>query len=104
MMNVERFVLGLAVEMRGVLETIGRQDRDLEKQARRALTSVVLNGREGAQQMGGTGRARFDSAMGSADEVKGVLMVAAALGYIEARPKLVDGFDRAARTYCKLRK
>ena len=102
-MNVERFVLGLAVEMRGVLEEIGRHDRDLEKQARRALTSVVLNGREGAQQRGGTGRARFDSAMGSADEVKGVLLVAEALGYIEGRPRLVDGFDRVARTYFKLR-
>ena len=97
MMNVERFVLGLAVEMRGVLEEIGRHDRDLER------TSVVLNGREGAQQKGGTGRARFDSAMGSADEVKGVLLVAEALGYIEARPRLVDGFDRVARTYFRLR-
>ena len=97
MMNVERFVLGLAVEMRGVLEEIGRHDRDLER------TSVVLNGREGARQLRGSRRARFDTAMGSADEVKGVLLVAEALGYIEARPRLVDGFDRVARTYFRLR-
>lgn len=87
-----------------MLEAIGRHDRDLERQARRACTSVVLNAREGDKQKAGKGRSRFEDAMGSADEVKGSLMAAAAHGYVDEEPALVDGWDRIARTLNKLRR
>ncbi len=65
-LKIDGFVLELAGEMRGVLTEIGRHDRDLERQARAALTSIVLNGREGARQLRGSRRARRRSTRGSA--------------------------------------
>ena len=97
-------VLGLVRRMRPVLEAIGKHDRDLERQTRKALASVALNGREGDKQSRGRGRSRFEDAMGSANEVKACLEFAAALDYIDDEVELVDGFDRVARVFNKLRR
>jgi four helix bundle protein len=97
-------VVALVRRMRPVLESIGKHDRDLERQTRRALSSVALNGREGDKQSRGRGRLRFEDAMGSANEVKACLEVADALGYVEGQRELVDAFDRVARVFNKLRR
>ncbi len=96
-------VVELVRRTRGVVEGIGKHDKDLERQVRRAMASVALNGREGDKQAGGKGRQRFEDAMGSADEVKGCLEVAAALGYVGEDAGLVDAWERVARVFCKLR-
>jgi four helix bundle protein len=96
-------VIELVRQTRGTVEAIGKHDKDLERQVRRAMTSVVLNGREGERQGRGKGRQRFEDAMGSADEVKGGLEVAEALGYVEVQAELVAGWTRVARVFWKLR-
>ncbi len=96
-------VVALVQQTRAVVEAIGKHDKDLERQLRRAMTSVVLNGREGDRQGRGKGRQRFEDAMGSADEVKGGLEVAEALGYVGGGEGLVDAWERVARVFCKLR-
>ena len=95
-------VIDAVKQMRGVLDTVAKHDADLARQLRRALTSVPLNIAEGQQLRGGNARMRFQSAMGSADEVRACIEVAAALGFIEEQPRMVDAFDRIARTLFKL--
>ena len=95
-------VLQLTREMRGVLGSIGKHDADLARQTRRALTSIALNLAEGSFQRAGNQRLRFQTAMGSADEVRACLEVSAALGYVDEQPVLADSFDRVARTLFKL--
>jgi four helix bundle protein len=96
-------VIELVRRTRAVVEAIGKHDKDLERQVRRAMISVVLNGREGERQGRGKGRQRFEDAMGSADEVRGGLEVAEALGYVEVEAEIVAGWTRVARVFWKLR-
>ena len=99
---IYRDVLQLTREMRGVLGSIGKHDADLARQARRALTSIALNVAEGDYQRAGNQRLGFQTAMGSADEVRACLEISAALDYIEDQPALIDAFDRVARTLFNL--
>ena len=69
--------------MRPVLARIESKDRDLGRQLRRAVTSIVLNIGEGMGSSGGTRRERYRNALGSARETRAGLDVAAALGYAE---------------------
>ena len=85
-----------------MLATVARHDADLARQTRRALTSIALNLAEGQYQRAGHARMRYQTAMGSADEVRGCLEISAALDYIEEQAALVDAFDRVARTLFKL--
>ena len=102
-LRIQGEVIELVRRTRGTVEAIGRHDKDLERQVRRAMTSVVLNGREGERQGRGKGRQRFEDAMGSADEVKGGLEVAEALGYVEVEAEIVAEWTRVARVFWKLR-
>ena len=95
-------VLQLARDMRGVVNSIGKQDPDLARQTRRALTSIALNTAEGDYQRAGNQRLRFQIAMGSADEVRACLEISTALDYIADQPELIDAFDRVARTLFNL--
>ena len=88
--------------MRKTLIEIHRHDADLGKQTRRALTSIPLNIAEGEHRSDGHGRARFATAMGSANEVRACLEVAEAMGYIEEHATQRDTFDRIARTLFRL--
>ena len=89
-------------ELRPTLAKILKRDRNLEDQLRRALTSVALNIAEGEWRRNGNARARFDTAMGSANEAARCLRTADALGYIELDAKQLDTLDRIARTLNKL--
>ena len=71
-------------ELRGVLATIKKHDRDLEKQGRRAATSIALNLKEGNRRQGKDRTYHFTVAAGSADEVLGVLDVSEAFGYVQS--------------------
>ena len=102
-LRIQGEVIELVRRTRAAVEAIGKHDKDLERQVRRAMTSVVLNGREGERQGRGKGRQRFEDAMGSADEVKGGLEVAEALGYVEVEAEIVAEWTRVARVFWKLR-
>ena len=94
--------LQLTREMRDVVTKIAQSDADLGKQLRRALTSVPLNIAEGEWRRNGNARARFETAMGSANEVRAILETADAMGYVAADARQVDVLDRIARTLHKL--
>src|SRR5512139_600319 len=87
-----------------IASRIEARDRDLARQLRRAASSVALNIAEGERQRAGNRRARFETAIGSANECIACLDVARALGYVAKNETLVttqDGFDRVARTLTK---
>ena len=82
-----------------VLPRIARRDRDLARQLRRAVASVVLNLAEGAHSDAGNRRARFASAAGSAKETQSALLIAEAWNYTRS-PELLALADRlVALTY-----
>ena len=94
--------LQLVRDMRENVTKITQHDADLGKQLRRALTSVPLNIAEGEWRRNGNARARFETAMGSANEVRAILETADAMGYVVADARQVDVLDRIARTLHKL--
>jgi four helix bundle protein len=87
---------------RRTVETIRRHDRSLGDQLRRSLTSIGLNLGEGNASRDGHRRARFDDALGSTQESRVALRIAAAWQYVDG--ETVRGFDAeldsiAARIY-----
>jgi len=89
-------------EMGPTLSQIAQHDGDLHRQIKRALSSIALNIAESAWRRNGNARLRFETAMGSANEVHMCLRTADALGYIEADGKQLDTLDRIARSLHKL--
>ena len=73
----------MATALRPGLGQIGRRDRDLEDQLRRAASSVVLNLAEGARRSGKDRLHFFRIAAGSAAEVRSGLGLARAWGYVD---------------------
>ena len=101
-LNIYRDALLLVRDMRETVTKIAHHDADLGKQLRRALTSVPLNIAEGEWRRNGNARARLETAMGSANEVRAILETADAMGYVNADARQVDALDRIARTLHKL--
>jgi len=64
-----------------VLE-VRKHDRDLASQLTRSASSIAANLAEGQGSTGGTQRARYENALGSARETRAHLRTAAAWGYI----------------------
>jgi four helix bundle protein len=85
MLRIYGVMLQVAREMKPLIGRIEGKDRDLARQMRRAVTSVVLNLGEGMGSSGGTRRERYRNALGSARETRAALDVAEALGYVELR-------------------
>ena len=83
MLRIYNVMIRVVREMRPVLVRIEGKDRDLARQMRRALASMVLNTGEGSGSSGGTRRERYRNALGSARETQAGLDVAVALGYVE---------------------
>jgi four helix bundle protein len=83
---------------------IARQDPDLSKQIRRAVSSVGLNAGEGLYARGGNRTVRLESAMASGREVIMGLRIAGAAGYLDRRDveREVDTVDRIVATLYKL--
>ena len=81
---VQNRALQAASELRAVLPTVKKRDRELFLQVQRAMNSVVLNLAEAEGNDPGTAKARFASACGSAKEVRAGLQLAVAYGYVES--------------------
>ena len=97
-MRFEALELSLDVirSLRGVLPRIQRQDRDLARQIRRAVSSVALNLGEGNRRQGGDRKHLWRIAAGSAEEVRTALRVAEAWGFVSGRTisRALERIDR----------
>ena len=82
--------------LRGAVETIGRKDRALDQQLRKALSSVPMNLGEGRQRTGRDRLHLYRIASGSADEVCVALRVAEAWGYVD-RDDVAQGLEMLDR-------
>ncbi len=103
MLRIQPVCIELVREIRPLAERIEKYDRDQARQLRRSAASIVLNLAEGGGSRGGTRRARYDNALGSARESLANLQVAEAMGYVEALDvALLDRFDRVMATLYKL--
>ena len=85
-----------------VVAAVGRHDRSLRDQLRRAATSIPLNLAEGFGLEGGNKKQRFLTALGSAREVTAILEVARRWRYVSdsdaaSAAQLLDSV--AAMTY-----
>ena len=89
-LQIMNTVLELVREMRPTLAAVAKHDADLARQMRRGLTSIPLNIAEGEGRKNGHGRQRFETAMGSTNEVSACLRTADALGYVEADARPVS--------------
>jgi four helix bundle protein len=101
-------VLNIAIEtiqqLRPVVTRIRRHDRALAKQITDAANSVVLNLGEGALSEAGTRKSRYQSAAGSANEVRVGIVAAVAWGHVsqqQAEP-IAQRYDRVVAMLYKL--
>ena len=101
-LKIYQDALMVTKQLQPVLEKIAMCDGDLHRQMRRALTSIPLNIAEGEWRRNGNARMRFETAMGSANEVPACLETAGAHGYVEADAKDIDALDKIARTLHRL--
>ncbi len=87
-----------------VIREVEKRDADLARQMRRCVSSVPLNVAEGEGVRGGNQRLRFESALGSAREVRACVDVAVAMGYVDADAQgaLVDRIDHVVAVLFKL--
>jgi four helix bundle protein len=69
---------------RPLVEAVGRKDRELGSQLRRALSSVPLNIAEAFGTERGNARLRFETARGSLYEAQAGLRTAVAWGYVSS--------------------
>ncbi len=81
MLDIYEVALRLARLVGAEGARIVQYDKDLARQMRRAMASVVLNIAEGSGGCGGTRRQRYRDALGSAREVLAALELGEAMGY-----------------------
>ncbi len=82
MLQIYPVCLDMVREVAKLAEAISKFDRDHARQLRRSCLSVSLNVAEGSGSRGGTRRARYDNALGSARETVANLESAEAIGYV----------------------
>ena len=82
MLRIYDVVLEMVADAAGIAEQIERRDGDLARQLRRAAASVALNTAEGMGNTAGHKRQRYQSALGSAREVRACVDVAKAMRYV----------------------
>ena len=87
---VLRDLLHIIEQLRPIVKTIRSHDRELAEQLRDAASSAALNLGEGAGSSGGTRRARYETSLGSTQETRVALQVAAAWGFDLAAVETVD--------------
>src|SRR5262245_33474865 len=84
MLRIHDVAVQLVREVAPVAEAIGRRDRDLVRQLRKALSSVPQNIAEGSDQRGARRTSHYSIALGSAREAWSCLLIAHAWGYAPA--------------------
>jgi four helix bundle protein len=84
MLRIYNVMLKVVRELVPVLEQIEAKDRSLGQQMRDAMSSMILNTGEGMGSFGGTRRARYRTACGSAKETRACLDAGEAFGFIKA--------------------
>jgi four helix bundle protein len=102
MLRIQDDALWVVKVVYAVAEGVERKDGDLARQMRRAGASVVLNLGEGCYGRGGTRRARWHDAMGSANEVRSALLLVQAVGMSRVESALLDRLDKIVATLWKL--
>jgi four helix bundle protein len=97
-------VRGLALEaielLRPIVARIKKHDRSLARQIADAANSSVLNTGEGALSDPGTRRSRYQSAAGSANEVRVGVLAAVRWGYVTQGASAVARFACHASRNC----
>ena len=103
-LQVHETALQLITELKPLLNTISRHDRNLANQLRRAATSIALNIAEAEYSDPGNKRPRLHSAAGSAGETRSALRVALAWEYLAEEPtrRSFDRLDQVIATLWKL--
>src|SRR5215471_8599355 len=88
-------IVKVVVLVRPIAEAIGRRDRDLASQIRRAMSSVGLNIAEGFGTASGNARLRFETARGSLYETQAGIRIAEAWGFVsrEETAAALDAID-----------
>ena len=100
---VLRDTLFVIQSLRPVVQRLKKCNGSLSDQLERAATSIALNLSEGNAVRDGNRRKHFKIALGSTQETRAALKVAAAWGFMDMAD--VHGLDRkldsiAARIYC----
>jgi four helix bundle protein len=83
-LHVLELALAAIDDVGPLVRRIAEHDRSLADQLRRAAQSMALNLGEAAGSRAGNRRARLESALGSTQESRVALRIAAAWGYIPA--------------------
>jgi four helix bundle protein len=102
MLHLYKLAILLVRILAKYVREIERHDPDLARQMRRALTSVPLNIAEGMNARGKNRTARYDTALGSDNEVIACLDVAEALGYVTVAREDRDLAQRIRATLLRL--
>ncbi len=90
MLKIYEDSVAMVREVYEVARVVERSDADLARQMRRASSSVALNISEGSYSRKGNRLARWQDAMGSANETRSALQVAAAVGVAAPSAELLD--------------
>src|SRR5690606_36997774 len=103
MLRIYTDCLLMARDAARVAKLITRHDADLARQLRRAATSAPLNVAEGAGLSGGNRRLRYETAVGSAREVRACYDVAEAMDYIKpVGDDIRDRLDKICATLSRI--
>ncbi len=102
MLRIYQDSMVMVREVYEVARIVERSDGDLARQMRRASSSVALNISEGSYSRKGNRLARWQDAMGSANETRSALQLAAAVGFIQPSNRLLDRLDKIVATLWKL--
>ncbi|MGD8862320.1 MAG: four helix bundle protein [Myxococcales bacterium] len=101
-LEIYREALVMVREVYEVAKVVERVDGDLTRQMRRSGSSVPLNVSEGMYSRKGNRLARWQDAMGSANETRAALHVAEAVGLVTRPEALLDRIDKIVATLWKL--
>ena len=103
MLRIYPVCLQMVRDVKPLIDRIARFDRDHARQLRKSSMSVPLNVAEGSGSRGGTRRARYDDALGSARESLANLEAAEAASYIrDIDPELRNRFNHIIGTLVNL--